>query len=154
MTADCLNLRDVFGGRFVVRFDPAYSPHHVPGTALDPWAMLLRSRFASIFPFGGHQLAVEVEGFPSVRKQLDSLDCCERYLSGERFGCWVFHVRDFDRVAAVVRPARKRAWTGAERKRSADTLKANIFRSLDPRTDSPFSSAVCELAGQRGSRAV
>lgn len=148
---DCLNLQELFGGRFVIRFDPA---RRRPGDKRDPWAMLLRSRFATIYPHGGHVLGVEVEGHPSIRGQLDSLDCCQRYLDGERFGCWLFHVRDFDRVAAVVRPARKRAWTGTERQRSAAQLKANINSRFVTRIDSRISSAVCELADRRASRAV
>jgi hypothetical protein len=152
VSTDCLNLAELFGGRFVVRFDPAYEFQE--GSEDRAWAMMLRSRFGVIFPFGGHRLAVEVEGRPSIRKRLDSLKCCKRYIAGERFGCWLFHVRDFERVAAVVKPARKRAWTGTERHRSRNQLEANRNAPQNPRTDSRISSAVCEAEPLDGSEAV
>jgi hypothetical protein len=151
---DVLNLQELFGGRFVVRFDPAYDPCHRPGDCLDPWMMTMQSRLGTIFPHGGHRLAVEVEGRPSVRKRLDRLDCCQRYVRGERFATWLFHVRDFEQVAEVVRPAKKRTWTGAERQQAADQLKVNLIRSLERRVDSRFSRAVCVPMGRGDSRAV
>jgi hypothetical protein len=152
--ADCLNLRELFGGRFVVRFDPGYDPTRRPSDKLDPWSMTLGSRFATIYPHGRHLLAVEVDGHPSVRKRLDSLDCCRRYLAGERFGCWLFHHRDFERVAQIVRPARKRSWTEADRRKSADRLTENLNRRLVGRIDSPISRAVCEVRGPRDSEGI
>jgi hypothetical protein len=146
--SDCLNLMELFGGRFVVRFDPAYDAWHRPADCLDPWMMTLKSRFGIIFPHGRHVLAVEAER-PSIRKQLDSMDCCRRYLDGERFGCWLFHLRDFERVAQVMRPARKRGWTGEDRRQAADRLKANLRRPGERRELSRFSVAVSTMTGHR-----
>ena len=39
----CINLRAMFGDRFLIRFDPAYNPKNVPRTKLDPWSH--RNRF-------------------------------------------------------------------------------------------------------------
>jgi hypothetical protein len=150
MTAGCLNLAQLFGGRYVVRQDPAH-PRHSPA---DPWMMLLRSRIGVIFPYGQHLLGVEIEGRPSIRKRLDGLGCCRRYLAGERFGCWLFHVRDFERVAAVVKPARKRGWTDSERKERAGQLKANLRKRNGRRVDSRISSAVSTMTGSRGPTGV
>jgi hypothetical protein len=146
--SDCLNLMELFGSRYTVRFDPAYDAWHRPADCLDPWAMLLRSRFGVIFPHGRHVLAVEAER-PSIRKQLDSMDCCRRYLDGERFGCWLFHLRDFERVAQVIRPARKRGWTGEDRRQAADRLMANLRRPIERRELSRFSCPVSTMTGQR-----
>ena len=151
---DRLNLRQLFGGRYVVRFDPAYDPRHRPADCLDPWAMLLRSRFATIYPHGRQLLAVEVEGCPSIRKRLDSLDCCRRYVVGERFATWLFRLRDFEQVAQVARPARKRGWTEADRRKSAERLTENLNRHLVGRIDSQFSCAVREVSGPRDSEAI
>ncbi len=148
--ADCLNL----GRRFVVRFDPAYDPRHRPADCLDPWMMLMHSRFGTIYPHGRRVLAVDVEGRPSIRKRLDSLDCCRRYVVGERFATWLFRLRDFEQVAQVVRPARKRGWTEADRRKSAERLTENLNRRLVGRIDSRFSRAIGEVRGLRDSEAI
>lgn len=140
-------------GRFVVQFDPAYDPRHRPADCLDPWMMVMQSRFGTIYPHGRHLLAVEVEGRPSIRKRLDSLESCRRYVVGERCATWLFRLRDFGQVAHVVRPARKRGWTEADRRKSADRLMANLSRPLAGRVDSPFSRAVCEVPQLRDSEA-
>jgi hypothetical protein len=149
--SECVNLLEEFGRRFRVGFDPAYDPRHVPEDKLDSWMMTLSSRFATLYPVGGNMLAVEVEGRPSIRRQLDGLADCERYLVGERFGSWVFPLRCFERVAVIVQPARKRVWTDSERKERAKLLEANLRKRDQPRVDSRFSRAVSTMTALPGS---
>ena len=152
--SECINLLEEFGRRFRVGFDPAYDPRNRPTDKLDPWAMVLASRFATIYPHGGNLLAVEVEGRPSIRRQLDAVADCQRHLTGERFGCWLFPLRCFERVAVIVQPARKRVWTDSERKDRAEGLKANLRKPDRRRVDSRISSAVSTMTGSRGPTGV
>jgi hypothetical protein len=152
--SECINLLEEFGRRFRVGFDPAYDPRHRPEEKLDPWMMTLSSRFATVYPFSENMLAVEVEGNPSKRRQLDELAGCKRFLTGEKFGCWLFPLRCFERVAIVVQPARKRVWTDSERKERAEGLKANLRKCDRHRVDSRISDAVSTMTGSRGPTGV
>ena len=56
---DCVNLRERFGKRYRITFDPSYSSFNVPGEKLDPWMMVIRCRSGEIYPHGGSKLAVD-----------------------------------------------------------------------------------------------
>jgi len=105
---ECINLRDRFGDRFRIGFDPAYDPARRPKDKLDPWMMLLEFPRGSIYPHGGELLAVEVEGRRFLRKRLLQLRCLGLKQDGDDFQGWTFHVADLDAVAEIVRPRRRR----------------------------------------------
>jgi hypothetical protein len=141
LMSDCVNLLELFGKAYRVDFDPAFDPRHVLQDKLDPWMMLLESRLGTIFPHGGNLLAVEVKGRPSVRRKLDALPCCRRCQIGEGYGCWTFPVDCFDKVAAIVKPRRKRAWSDEQRQKAAEQLKANLSKPSESRENPPISTA-------------
>jgi len=109
---DCINLRDRFGDRFRIGFDPAYSARNVPRDKLDPWMMLLEFPGGNIYHQGGDLLAVEVEGRRKLRKRLSQLACLTLKQEGDDFQAWTFHVRDFEAVAEIVQPRRRRVLSG------------------------------------------
>jgi hypothetical protein len=111
----CVNLLLRFGQRFRVTFDPAYSAKGVPRDKRDPRMMVIRCRTgAEIYPHGGTLLAVEVEGHRNIRKRLDVLPCLKPHQTGTDFASYLFEVRDFPKVAKVVRPYRRRRLTAGQ----------------------------------------
>jgi len=64
-TPTCVNLRERYGRRYRVTYEPSYHPEHGPNARIhDPWLMIVPCRFGHIFPHGGSTLAASVDGYP------------------------------------------------------------------------------------------
>lgn len=113
---ECVNLQQEFGDRYRVGHDPASTPR---GATENPWCQRIPTRSGEIYPFGNETLIVEVEGHNYLKARLSRLDCCEIHQDGDDFGSFKFHVSDFDRIAEVVKPRRKRQISEEERQRLA-----------------------------------
>ena len=116
---ECINLQEQFGTRYRVTFDAAYSPKHVPRDKLDPWAMQIPCQRGIVYPHGGDVLVAEVEGRRVTANRLRQLDCTTTYQEGDSFLAVTFHAADFDEVAAIMKPRRRRQVSDAERQRLA-----------------------------------
>ena len=128
----CVNLQQEFGDHYRVGHDPASTPR---GATEDPWYQRIPTRSGEIFPFGGGLLVMEIEGHCYLKAQLSRLDCCEIHQDGDDFASFKFHVLDFDRIATIDRPRKKRQTNKEERQR----LAAMGFQKLlsGPAPDSP-----------------
>ena len=58
-------------------------------------------------PHGGETVAVEIDRHPIIAGQLRRLPCCRVHQDGDGETTLLFHVGDFDKVAALVLPHRK-----------------------------------------------
>jgi hypothetical protein len=116
---ECINLQEQFGTRYRITFDPAYSPKHVPRDKLNPCMMQMPCQRGVVYPHGGGLLAVEVEGRRVTANRLRQLDCTTTFQEGDSFLAVTFHAADFDKVAAIVKPKRRRQVSDAERLRLA-----------------------------------
>jgi len=94
-----INLRERFGDRYRISYDPAHT------RKADPWMMLLTFRGGNIYPHGGQYLAIEIEGRRFLRAKLAAYECIQ---DGDDFQAFRFHVDEFDAVAAIVKPYRRR----------------------------------------------
>ena len=115
----CINLKERFGGRFRVAYEESYFAERGDGArADDPWLMIVPCRYGHIFPHGGNLLAASVDGHPNVVSALRKLPCCHVHQDGD-FGelTVVFDVRDFAKVAKILRPRRRRQVSAVERDR-------------------------------------
>jgi hypothetical protein len=104
----CVNLRDTFGDRFKIAYDPAYDPTHIALDRRDAWMMVLPCERGTIFPHGGQMLAVEVTY--AMSRRLDALGLV-LHQDGDRERTYLFPVSRFDDVAAVVKPRKRRRLT-------------------------------------------
>lgn len=117
MTEPCLNLKELFGDRYRIAFDPAYNPRHKH--VLDPWMMVIPCRYGEIFPYGGELLVVEVEGHPGLARQLDAIPETCVFQQGDGFVAFRFPLPVFEQVAEIVKPRRRRQVTPALREHLA-----------------------------------
>ena len=108
-----VNLLNLFGDRFRITFDRAYSARHVPRAKLDPWMMQLpcEGRGVTIYPHGGSMLAVEVDRRPSIVAKLRAIPGLKLHQDGDLEKTFLFDVGLFEQVAEVVKPRRKRQVT-------------------------------------------
>jgi hypothetical protein len=111
----CLNLRERFGRRYRIAFDPCYDPKGVPRAKLDPWYMTLPCRLGIIYPVGADRLAVEVDYHPYIAKRLAALPGVVLTQDGDHEKTFTFPAEMFDQVAASVRPRRKKQLSAAQK---------------------------------------
>ena len=121
----------MFGDRYRITFDEAYSPRNVPQAKLDPWMMQIpcAGRGITIFPHGGNLLAVEVDGRRAIAKKLAALPGLRLWQDGDRECTWLFDVSLFPQVAAIVQPRRRRQFTPEQRETLRQRLANYAFRS-------------------------
>ena len=116
---DRINLQEQSSTRYRVALDAAYNPKHVPRDKLNPCMMQMPCQRGVVYPHGGGLLAVEVEGRRVTANRLRQLDCTTTFQEGDSFLAVTFHAADFDKVAAIVKPKRRRQVSDAERQRLA-----------------------------------
>jgi hypothetical protein len=131
----CLNLRERFGDEYKIGFDPVFDPHGKQQEKIDPWVYVIPCQRGTIYPFGGSLLAVEVEGRAPTAKRIRALDCTTMIQEGEDFLAVTFDVADFDQVAKIVLPRRKRQMSKEQRKE-----KRRLMTKLNQKNPSPTSS--------------
>ena len=133
MNSTCINLRDHFGDRYRIGWDPAYDPKHRPKDKLDPWMMLVLCKRGEILPWGGELLGVTVDHRPVTAKRLLNLGL-RLVQDGDHEKTFVFHVDRFDEVADLVKPRRRRQVSDTEKRRLAEMgrrhgfQKSNLYR--------------------------
>jgi hypothetical protein len=100
--AACPDLAGLYGDKYQLSRDPAAGPGDT-----DPWVVTLPCRYGVIYPHGPDTLAVEVDGHPKVAARLRRMGL-KAQQDGDGEWTFLFDVADFDRVAEVVRPRRRR----------------------------------------------
>ena len=123
---DCVNLKERFGKQYRVRYEESYyADHGERARGADTWLMILLCKYGHIFPHGGTTLAASVDGHTNVAGRMKRLSCCRVQQDGDDGELTVlFDVADFPKVAAVMRPRRRRRISQAER----DRLRAMGFQ--------------------------
>jgi hypothetical protein len=135
----CINLLERFGDRYKIAFDEAYNPRHLPKDRLDPWMMVIPCRGGVIYPYGRDLLAVEVDGHPGAAKALAATPGVRLYQDGDREQTFLFPIDLFERVAAIVRPRKRRRLTESHRAALARGSARRRFRSKAPTPPSRLS---------------
>jgi hypothetical protein len=117
----CLNLRNLFGEEYRITFDPAYNSAQVPREKLDPWYMQIRGKGkgVTIYPFGGSKLCVECDNRPGIVKQLVALGLLV-WQDGSTDKTFQFDLAEFEQVAAIVQPRKRRQMTPEQRAKLAE----------------------------------
>ncbi len=114
-----INLRRRFGQRYKVQFEESYFAEHGQNARVeDPVLMVIACRFGHIYPNGGDVLAGSIDGHPKMATRMRRLPCCRVHQDGDDGELTVlFNVADFDRVARIMRPRRRRQISETERER-------------------------------------
>lgn len=118
-----INLKERFGHRYRIAYDPAYDPKH--RKHVDAHYMIIPCRVGEIWPHGGSTLAVEIEGKRSITVKRLIAAGCTLYRDGDDGATLLFHVDDFPAVAAIVKPRRRRQVSEATRQAARARLLAN-----------------------------
>jgi hypothetical protein len=130
---DCLNLQKLFGKTYKITFDPAYDHKSVPRAKLDPWMMQIpcKERETTIYPFDAVTLAIEAVSRRTAAKELDRLGL-KVHQDAWDFKTFLFDVSQFDKVAAIVSPRKRRILTETQKAERRERLAAYAFKKKVP----------------------
>jgi hypothetical protein len=129
MMETCINLKKRFGGRYRVVYEESYFAEHGQTTrADDPWLQVLLCQHGHIYPHGGDVLAASTNTRGGIARKLAALDCTTVVQDGSDGINATFHVRDFERVAELMKPRRRRRLTLEQRRAAAERLAKYAFK--------------------------
>jgi hypothetical protein len=112
---ECVNLLEMFGDRFRITWDPAYDAKGKHRATIDVWYAQIPCRFGTIYPYGDTILAVEVDYHRHIAKRLADLPGLKLHHNGDHEKTFLFDVADFEKVAEIVQPRRRRQLTEEQR---------------------------------------
>ena len=129
---NCIDLRQRFGHEYKIGHDSAYNADYGPhARRQDPWLLTILCRHGHIYPHGGTTLAASTNCRGAIARRLMLLSRCEVQQDGEDGVTVLFDLADFDQVAAIILPRRRRRLNEAQRLACTERL-ANL-RSQAPR---------------------
>ena len=109
MIAQCIIPRDRFGDEYKIGHDPAYHAERTEFRAEEePWFQLVLCQHGTIGPWGDDYLLACTRNRGSVATRLETLDCVEVVQDGDDGINVKFHINDFEVVAEIMRPRRRR----------------------------------------------
>lgn len=124
-----INLMERYGKRYRIGFDPAYDPKGRPRDKLDPWYMELPGQRGTIYPHGGNDLAVMVDGHPIIAGQIGRIPGVEIIQDGDDEKTFRFPAELFQTIARIVRPYCRPQISDEERQRRAEQLRQNLRKT-------------------------
>jgi hypothetical protein len=134
----CLNLKKLYGERFRVEYEESYyTQYGANGRVDDPWLQTIPCRHGHFYPFGGNFLVASTSKHGAVARALAGLPCVTVQRDGDDGLDSVFHKDDFEIVANLMKPRRKRQVSDQERTRLATLGRTNLNRYRNPNVGSP-----------------
>lgn len=120
---DCIDLRERFGGRYKVR-DESWTWGGREAFPRDPWHQVILCQNGHVAPWGGTRLVACTLRSGPVAERLRRMPCCRVEQDGDDGVNASFDVRDFDRVAEVMKPRRRRRMSEELKAAAAERFRA------------------------------
>lgn len=89
--------------RTLGRYRVVPSEDHTPGAPYDPWNLEIECFHGRIYPHGGTRLQAYTDG-PQYRNRLKALPCVKIHQDGDFETTVIFDAKDFETVAAILKP--------------------------------------------------
>lgn len=138
---ECVNLKERFGQRYRVRYEESYRAQYGPRAfTVDPWLQIIPCQHGHVLPHGGDMLAASTDRRGPIARRLIALPEATIHQDGDDGVTVLFQVDQFDAVAEVMKPRRRRIVSEAERERLR-TLGAKY--GFQPGCGAHSESAVC-----------
>jgi len=123
---ECIDLGERFGQEYKIGHDSAYNVDYGPhARRQDPWLLTILCRHGHIYPHGGTTLAASTNLRGAIAHRLMLLPCCEVQQDGSDGVTVLFDLADFEEVAAIIQPRRRRRLKEAQRLACTERL-ANL----------------------------
>jgi len=116
------DLRELAGSTYRIELDPAAS--HEPGGRKNPWYFTIPCRNGHIYPQSDKLLALWWESSVRLDRQCPALTL---YQDGDDEKTYLFAPEDFEEVAKVTHPKRRRRLTPSQRQKAIQRLRTFQF---------------------------
>ena len=128
MEPTCINLKREFGDRFKVAYEESYAAERGNhARAEDPWLMVILCQHGEIYPYGDDLLVASTKKAGSIARTLKALPYVSLYREGFCGSDLIFPLDQFEAVAAIMKPRKRRRLSEAARRRAADRLRKYQF---------------------------
>ena len=129
MMETCINLKDRFGDRYRVVYEKSYFAEHGQTARVDdPWLQVLLCKHGHIYLHGRDELAASTNTRGGIARKLAVLNCTTVVQDGSDGINATFHIRDFEQVAELMKPRRRRHLTVEQRRAAAERLAKYAFK--------------------------
>jgi hypothetical protein len=144
--AACVDLREQFGDRFQITMEESYHAQYGENARTgDFWYMTIRCQHGEIIPWGDDYLAACTDRRGAIAKKLGQLPCTTVVQDGSDGTSVLFHVRDFEPVAELMKPRRRRRLSPEQRRAAIERLRSHQFTAC-------HDDSEARKRAQRGSR--
>ena len=124
----CIDLKERFGDRYRVVYEESYGAEcGKSGRAHDPWLLTLPCRYGCIYVQGRQYLGVSTTHRGPIANRLLALPCVRLVQDGDDGVNAIFHVDDFDQVAGIMLPKRRRKLSDEQRAEQVERLRDYQF---------------------------
>ena len=142
MTAECINLKQQFGGRFKVAYEESYHAERGDnGRAEDPWLMVVLCQNGEIYPYGDDQLVASTKIAGGVARVLKALTFTTLHKDGSDGVDVIFPADRFEDVAGIMKPRKRRRMTEEAKRQAAERLRKYRFPKGQSRADAAVQHA-------------
>jgi hypothetical protein len=132
MDVSCIDLKLHFGGRLRVIHDDSYlADHGKHGRVCDPWLQLIPCRNGHIYPHGGVLLGASTNNRGPIARALAALPGVLVVQDGNDGINVVFPVVEFEAVAAILKPRRRRILSPERAAELTERLRRYRFTAAD-----------------------
>ncbi|MEQ8667540.1 MAG: hypothetical protein RIC12_00110 [Pirellulales bacterium] len=127
-TKSTINLRERFGQDYRIGHEESYHIDRENCTEADEVALqIMPCKYGHIFPWDSDHLAASTAKRGKIANRLRSLDCCKVEQDGDDGVNVSFRLADFDVVAEVMQPRRRRKLSPERRKAFIEAGRAQQF---------------------------
>lgn len=107
--SECIDLKEQFGGYYRVTYEPNYVAElGERSRRQNSWLLTIPCQHGHIYPHGGELLGASSNHRGRIANRLAALPFVRVVQDGDDGVNVVFHVADFDAVAAILKPRRRR----------------------------------------------
>ncbi len=149
---DAINLKQLFGDRYRVTYEESYyAERGADARSDDPALQILLCRHGHIYPYGPGTLAASTNKRGAVANALTALSCTTVLQDGDDGVNVAFPVDDFDEIAALLKPRRRKLVPPEERERLAKLGRESLNRYRQANAESQESNQESPDAGRSDS---
>ncbi len=128
-----VNLRQKFGQRYRIQFDPAYEAEHGKrGRSDDPWLQVIPCHRGEIYPLVDEYLVASTRASGSIANRLRSLSCCSILRDGDDGVDVKFHNDDYRKVFNLMSPRGAQTLSEERRENLIEAGRNSRFQTPPP----------------------
>ena len=130
MSDRCIDLKCHFGDQYRVEYEESYiADRGDRARTEDPWLMIILCQHGHIYPHGGDLLGISTNRKGPITEKVRNLPCTSLALDSDEGINATFHLNDFDQVAKIVKPRRRRRLSPEQRQKLMESSIKTQFRS-------------------------